>query len=71
MHRGFVHTSRMLQGRPILTAQLQAAYLGVRRLIDSAPLNDKQMAELEEYVKTFWKIAIQISATTGRRDFDA
>ena len=44
-----------------LTVRLQTAYLGVRRLIDRAPLNDEQVNELEEYVKTFWTLAVQLS----------
>ena len=51
----------MLPATQELTVRLQTAYLGVRRLIDRAPLNDEQIKELEDYVKTFWTLAVRLS----------
>lgn len=53
------------------TVRLQTAYLGVRRLLDRAPLNDRQLEELEEYVKTFWALAVELSESANRRQFQA
>jgi len=57
-------------GSPLLV-QLQAAYLGVCGLVQSPPLNDEQGKKLEEYVQTFWRIALQISETPKGRQFQA
>jgi hypothetical protein len=53
----------MLHDGSQLMVELQAAYLGVFGLVESAPLNDEQVKKLEEYVKTFWRLAVQISET--------
>ena len=57
----------MLPERSQLTVQLQAAYLGVRQLIDCAPLSNEQINELEEYVRTFWTLALQLCESTNQR----
>src|SRR5690242_557693 len=62
-----VQTWFMMSETAELSTRLQIAYLGVRRLVESAPLNHEQMNELEEYVKTFWRIALQISENPPRQ----
>ena len=57
----------MLPERSQLTVQLQVAYLSVRQLIDCAPLSNEQINELEEYVRTFWKLALQLCESTNQR----
>jgi hypothetical protein len=61
----------MYPGLQDLTVRLQSAFLKVTRLVEAAPLNDDQMNELEEHVKTFWKLALEISESPTCRRFEA
>jgi hypothetical protein len=56
---------------PQLLIKLRMAFLGVQRLVERAPLNDKQLDELEDYVKTFWSLAVQICELPDRQQFQA